>query len=381
MSGFSLVRGGPFYGVLRRVGVIRCNSGDVWRQAVFLAAIAWLPIPIFELVAGPIREHAIILDLVVHVRCLLAIPLFVAAEEVLHRTCGRAVEWIASGQFIAARDADPIPTILARAEKRRDSVWIELLLVVVALGGEVGIWLLTRRAGMLGTDLGGALRPASAWYAFVALPLFNFLLLRLLFRWLIWAALLWRYSRFDLRVVPSHPDLAGGLAQLAEPAQGFSVILLGANAVIAAAWYARIMGTGLKASAFAGEFALLVALAEVLALGPLVVFSKRLLSARLDGLYQYRKLALRYTRLFHRRWIEQDDESELLGTPDLQSLADLASSYDVVAKMRVVPFGPRDALIVFAAVAAPVLPLLLTEVPLPKLLGHIGRMMLGGLPP
>jgi hypothetical protein len=380
VSTFSLVRGGPLYRLLQRMRIVRGDSRDVLRQALLWSGLAWLPLVALQLVReGGISQYAILRDLAVHVRLLVAIPLFAVAEEVLHRTCARAVSWWTTGQFVVASPGDPdrVEEILAKTERRRDAVGAELLLAGFAWGAQVVTWLVTGRAGLLSAFMEGGLPPDQAWYAFVALPLFNFLWLRLLYRWLLWSGLLWRFSHLELRLVPTHPDLAAGLAQLAEPAVGFAVVLLANSAMIAAAWYSRMAGTEIKISAYASEFLLLAALGEALALGPLVLFSRQLLRARLEGLYQYRKLALSYTRLFHRRWIEQGDETELLGTPDLQSLADLGNSYQIVDKMRIVPFGPRDALIVFAAVAVPVLPLVLMEVPLPKLLGRVGKMLLG----
>ena len=51
---------------------------------------------------------------------------------------------------------------------------------------------------------------------------------------------------------------------------------------------------------------------------------------------------------------------ELLGTGDIQSLADLGNSYALVRDMRAVPFGLEDIFRLAAATAAPLLPLLLT---------------------
>jgi len=53
------------------------------------------------------------------------------------------------------------------------------------------------------------------------------------------------------------------------------------------------------------------------------------------------------------------DSEELLGTGDIQSLADLGNSYTIVQEMRVVPFSWRDISRLAAVTAAPMVPLLL----------------------
>ena len=225
------------------------------------------------------------------------------------------------------------------------------------------------------------LSPALLWLTLVSLPLCNFLLLRALYRWSIWAGALWRLSRLDLQTVPTHPDLAGGLGHLSEPVLGFAVVLTSVNVVIAAAWADRIFFAGQSFKVFADEFAALVLLGELLAFLPLTPLSTQLLHARLQGLVDYGVFALAYTRQFHERWITSGDRQDLLGTSDIQSLADLANSYAVVTKMRVVPFSPRQVLVVFVSMALPMLPLIATEVPISALLSSAGRALLGGLPP
>jgi len=55
---------------------------------------------------------------------------------------------------------------------------------------------------------------SSRWYWMVCMTVFCFLLLRWLWRLGMWGFFLWRLSRLDLRLVPTHPDRAGGLGSL-----------------------------------------------------------------------------------------------------------------------------------------------------------------------
>jgi hypothetical protein len=53
-------------------------------------------------------------------------------------------------------------------------------------------------------------------------------------------------------------------------------------------------------------------------------------------------------------------DDELLGTGDIQSLADLGNSYALVRDMRPIPFDMQDILRLAAVTAIPLLPLGLT---------------------
>jgi hypothetical protein len=76
----------------------------------------------------------------------------------------------------------------------------------------------------------------------------------------------------------------------------------------------------------------------------------------------YGLLAQRYVESFEQKWVVRDPapSDELLGSGDIQSLADLGNSYAMVREMRPVPFGLEDIARLAAATAAPLLPLLLT---------------------
>ena len=119
----------------------------------------------------------------------------------------------------------------------------------------------------------------------------------------------------------------------------------------------------IEAAGFIGFFVLFI-------LGPLVMFTPRLSLARRKGAAEYGLLANRYVFGFEDKWIRggAPDVGELLGTGDIQSLADMANGYSLVREMRVVPFGLDDITRLAVATATPLLPLLLTIFSLEEML-------------
>jgi hypothetical protein len=80
---------------------------------------------------------------------------------------------------------------------------------------------------------------------------------------------------------------------------------------------------------------------------------------------------------FNQKWLgTTSSEEQLLGTSDLQSLADLGNSITVVREMRAVPFGRDDVARLLIATVAPFLPLLLTIMPLEELMTQVFKMLL-----
>jgi hypothetical protein len=103
---------------------------------------------------------------------------------------------------------------------------------------------------------------------------------------------------------------------------------------------------------------------------PFLVFAPQLASAKLTGLREYGTLAERYVREFDNRWLRGGASAgePLVGTPDIQSLADLANSFEVVKTMRIAPITTDAMIGVVVATLAPVVPLALTMMSFEQLL-------------
>jgi len=83
------------------------------------------------------------------------------------------------------------------------------------------------------------------------------------------------------------------------------------------------------------------------------------LASPAEGISRNGLLASRYVFGFEDRWIQAggSEASELLGTSDIQSMADITNVYSNVRQMRLVPFGTDDITRLAATPAAPLLPL------------------------
>jgi hypothetical protein len=105
-------------------------------------------------------------------------------------------------------------------------------------------------------------------------------------------------------------------------------------------------------------------------LGPLLVFAPQLAHAKRKGLREYGTLAERYVREFDTKWLRGGAPADepLVGSGDIQSLADLGTSNEVIWTMRVAPITNGAFFLVVAATLAPIAPLVLTMMPLEQLL-------------
>jgi len=107
-----------------------------------------------------------------------------------------------------------------------------------------------------------------------------------------------------------------------------------------------------------------------------VVFSPLVARIRRTAELNGNALAMRYVRLFHSKWgPDRGSDSELLGTSDIQSLADLQNSLSAGGRMRLVPVTRNAAKALLLAGALPYVPLVLTKFPVKTVLSMLLKVV------
>jgi hypothetical protein len=368
---FSLVLGGPLFQLLRRTRL----SGDglelLLRRVIILSAATWVPLLFLTSVSGQAVGGSVAIpfieDVEVHVRLLVALPLLIAAELIVHRRLLPAVQQFVQRRIVRAEDLPAFQQAVDVTLRLRNSVWIEIGLIAAVYS--VGIWVWRSQVALEAASWyavpdGGGMRltPAGYWFVFVSVPVFQFVLLRWYFRFLLWFLFLFRVSRLALKLVPTHADRTGGLGFLGGSVTAFAPVLMAQGAMLAGLIASQIFHAGRSLPEFKVEIVAFIAFFIVITLIPLTVFAPDLAKTKREGLRNFGRLASRYSGSFEGKWFQAGpaDEDELLGTGDIQSLADLGNSFSVVQEMRFVPFGWRDVTRLAAITATPFLPLLLT---------------------
>jgi hypothetical protein len=377
---FSLVLGGPIYQLLRRSHLTDDALGLVRQRIIVISLFCWLPLLVLsaleDKMLGGSAAVPFLLDLEVHVRFLVAIPLLIAAELIVHQRLRFVVKQFLERNIIPENSMKRFDAAIASVFRLRNSVLAEVLLIAfVYVFGVLIIWrhymaLDTATWYATPSAAGSKLSFAGMWYGYVSLPIFQFLLCRWYFRIFIWAQFLWRVSRIDLSLVPTHPDRVGGLGFLSETVYAFIPLLIAHGALLAGLLGDRIYHLGATLPSFMLEILVLVIFLMCVVLGPLLVFAPQLAQARRIGLREYGTLAERYVRDFDAKWLRggAPADERLIGSGDIQSLADLSNSFEVVRTMRIVPFTKESILRLAVVTVAPVAPLLLTMMSLEELL-------------
>jgi hypothetical protein len=371
---FSLL-GGPLYRLGCRLGLVHSRTNTI-ALGLVLGAFLWAVLLALALVEGFGHVLFSIEAIGGHVRLLVVIPLLFVCEAFVDPRFTAFVHEIVRSQVVPATARSALRSEIARITRWKNAWVPEAFFLVVA----VLVGLTTRNENLFAylSGLTGGSNPnavgattwTSQWYWMVCMTLFRFLFLRWLWRLVLWCFFLWRVSRLELRLVPTHPDRAGGLGYLDLVHTEFTPLVLAISAVQSASLAQEIASGGMTFDAIYPGVAFTLIVDAVLFLGPLYIFSRKLWQCKVKGLSDYGGFAERYVNEFDRKWLGADPApgEPLLGTADLQSLADLSNSVSIVRDMRLVPVSP--SLLMYLAVAAllPLLPLVLFKYPLADLL-------------
>jgi hypothetical protein len=312
-------------------------------------------------------------DIETHVRFLISMPVLLLAEIIVHRRLRSTVKHFIDRHIVSPEELPKFHAAIDSAIRMRNSFIAEVVLLVIVFTG--GIWIWRNEVALDVTSWyaspGGSqmhLTWAGSWFAFVSVPIFQFILLRWYMRMLIWFLFLLRVSHLRLQLLPANPDRAGGIGFLGRSTIAFAPFLFAQGALLAGQIASRIFYTGQSLLSFKLTIVGFVCFFVAIILAPLLVFTPQLWDAKLDGLARFGSLAEEYVMDFDQKWLRRKvNDEQLLGSGDIQSLADLGNSYAVVGEMRAVPFATEDVLWLVGASVVPMLPLLLTIMPLDQL--------------
>ena len=376
---FSLVRHDPWFRLQRAIGLIPANGQGIVRRCLIFALVTWVPLAIWALywrrafpgvIAEPLLQH-----FGVHVRCLLAIPMLVIAEIAGHMIPQDFARYFVTSGLVPDDARPRFVQILRSTERLRDAwpAWATILGIVLLVGTvEPGdsthqhelVWATEDVAGRTGFGFAGW------WFLHVLRPLITALLLVWVWRLVVCVVLLWRISRLDLHLVPTHPDRTGGLGFLEDFPIIFSPIVFALSAVLASRWGHDVFYHAVDVYSFAIPLAVFVSVMLILFLGPLVLFARRLHHFKRRGVRDYGALVGQHGRLVRRRWIsnEQIPEAPLLQAAELGPVIDTVSMYEVVEQIRPAPIGKQSLLAVLLPALIPMLPVIAIQIPLKDIL-------------
>lgn len=346
-------------------------------QAVFLAAISWVPLVVANLIeyAGTrvTPPDLIFRDIEPHIRLLLALPLLVLIEDPVKRRLGALIRYLDASSLISADKRDDFKALLTKTKRRAESPSADLVLLALAVALAWTTYA-TRPQAIILPHVSWFATPrdgqpvlnATGWvYLLLSLPIYRMLVLRWLWRLALWSNLLWRLTRLPLRLDATHCDGAGGLDLVGRSQAVFTLVFASTGVSASGTLATSLVHTDIAGPTLAWFIGAFVVTSIILVLAPLLVFVPPLAKARRDALVEHGLLADALARDFEVKWIEHEPtEERFLGSPDPSAVADYGSVLERLRAMRVILVNNQLLRLIVAVLLLPFLPLLLWLVPL-----------------
>src|SRR5271167_2429355 len=147
---FSLVSGGLWFRLLRKAHLCGEMLEHLPRRIVVVACIAWLPLLVLSALAGNalggVSKIPFLYDIDAHARFLVALPLLLAAEVVVHTDIGPFLRTFVERDIVVGEDLPAFRSAVDSSLRIRNSFIPEIGLLIFVY--TVGHWIWQSRIAL-----------------------------------------------------------------------------------------------------------------------------------------------------------------------------------------------------------------------------------------
>jgi hypothetical protein len=222
-----------------------------------------------------------------------------------------------------------------------------------------------------------SLSPAGWYFVLVTQTIYMVLLGLALWKWFLYVLFFRRVSRLPLQLIPCDPDQCGGLGFLGYSPTAFLPVVVAVSTAVGSVLRYQALHSVFSLESLIMVLVLWVMVVLLIFIGPLAIFGPMLMYLSRVGYLQYGSLAHLHAEQFHEKWVQgrQAHLAELLDARELPALNNLAASFDRLRRMKSLPVDGITLIQLTAAAAVPMLPVILTQIPLTELLKLIFRAL------
>ncbi|MFD2203472.1 hypothetical protein [Shivajiella indica] len=302
-------------------------------------------------------------------RLLLAVPMFILSEKYVDKRILIIISQFLKNGMVNENNHNQFEQILQKfqriAKKKRSEIVIILLVVVygsfrlVFNNFNITSWIFPFESNE------HKLSWAGYWLVFISLPVFQFLIIRWMWRWILWLRLLLAISKSGILIFPPHPDKAGGLGFLGERPLVFGSFSLVLGVVYASILVNRILYLDFTLDQQIPFLIAFAAFSLIINIVPLIFFSELMRQTRLKYLHYYNSLGVDFIKDFEEKWLYQKKEKT---ESTAQQGLTLNLHYNNIYEMKTFPFDLKSMLASVILTILPLVPLLLFYIPFKELL-------------
>jgi hypothetical protein len=383
---FSIINGGMFDHFLKLIGVNKTGSKSTLRKIIFYTGLTWIPLAILTAIEGSFWGNHVdvpfINEFATHIRLLLAIWILVLAEGIVDKRVKYSVNQFNKSGILSESGKEKFERAKIIADRMCESYWAEgiiLFLIIVNLIFRITIntidlttWILPDKNNTSTMSLAGY------WALIISFPVFQFIILRWFWRWIIWLRLLFLIAKVDLQLLPTHPDKSGGLGFLGESPLPFGIFTFVLSIVFSGMLAERVVFLEEVLQEQYLLIAVFVLFCVIINMVPLLPFIGPLISARSKGISNYHAMIAHHHREFENKWLTQKTQNKesLLGHTDASSAADISAVYELAENMTIFPFNLKTMAVTVLISIVPIISVFAIQLPMAEMLKMLAGLLL-----
>jgi len=146
---FSLVLGGPIFQFFRKSHLAGEGLELLHRRLLMITAVAWLPLLLLAALGrspGNLGRLSFLHDVEVHIRFLIALPVLIAAELIVHSRLRVVVRNFVDRSLVLPQDLPRFHDAIKSAVTLRNSIPLEIGLLFFVY--PLSLWLWNRRIAL-----------------------------------------------------------------------------------------------------------------------------------------------------------------------------------------------------------------------------------------
>ena len=362
---FSLLKSGPFYQLQVKLKLDK----KPWHAILFFLLITWLPLVIITGFENTLFGEAssFLCDIPMQVKFLLALPMLIIIVQTIDEKLGIVINYLSGVLMTKEVRENDLPPLLRWTKKMSNSVWPEIALILFILST-----LFFARGGFYGgvenkgntwdlfsSDNTVNLSMAGKWAVYFSVPVFQFILFRWLWKYLLWVILLFRISRLKLSLQIIHPDHAGGLGIILLAQKYFILVFVAASTVISGELVQQLLLTPDAFHEIKSVGLGYIALSLLLVLFPVIFFADKLMHAKHVAEIRHSQFGMELSRKFENDWVNDRPINQRVEEKQVEpsTLQDYSGIYRGVENLKLFPVGFRDIIGMVIVLIIPYLPI------------------------
>ncbi|MGL6268452.1 MAG: hypothetical protein ACRC2O_11030, partial [Chitinophagaceae bacterium] len=318
-----------------------------------------LPLVILTAISGTLytgTNLSFIKDIAIQCRILIGIPMLILISDVVFKKTSPVLEYLSEVMMLPGDKEMFISGPLLKAKRSIDAAWTEIILVIIVVGIAFsneggtsffvehiasGSWIVSMK------EIDYPLSNAGKWLHYISIPVFQFLLIRWLWRYLVWIMLLFKISKMNLCLQPSHPDNTGGLGVILIAQRNFIYLFVVFGIVISGEMIESLLGNEKLFDTIKVEILGYVILSISLVVFPLFFFTRKLVKTKYTGLIDLSKAGIILSKKFETEFVQHMSTEKKIAenTVDPSMHVDYSGIYQSLQEMRTVPIGVSDIII------------------------------------